>query len=96
VASYPQSIHKYPPVACILSGTYYITRMENTTTENVLESGQEVTVWSNIHDEWKDSTVGERWFYVGQTGDGDTHIVECEGLHYRVPGDEILEICEGW
>ena len=62
----------------------------------ILEPGQEVTVWCNIHDEWKDSTVGERWFYVGETGDGDTHIVECEGLLYRVPGDEILEICEGW
>ena len=67
--------------------------MKNPTT-TALESGDPITVWCNIHDEWKDSTRGERWTYVGETGDGDTHIVNCDGLLYRVPGDDIREIVD--
>tara|TARA_Y100001937_G_scaffold124687_1_gene189899 strand:+ start:549 stop:758 length:210 start_codon:yes stop_codon:yes gene_type:complete len=69
--------------------------MKNTTTDSVLKSGQEVTVWDDIHYEWKDSSVGEPWFYVRQAKNGEDHIVACEGINYRVSGDEILELVEG-
>jgi len=70
--------------------------MENTNTENVvLEPGEIITIWCNILEEW--SAWRDVWTYVGPCGDGDTHIVEdANQLRYRIPGDEIQEICQGY
>ena len=60
--------------------------MVNTLT--YIEPGTLIRVWDVIHDDWHNN-----YYYIGDNGDGLLHLVECDGIRYLIPTEDIWELC---